>query len=279
MTLLLQTIPRILPFYGSRILEDGPTAAELQLEADYAAEIDPALAMAYLYAINRLQPMYGASEAEIKQALLDMYQREDLYSSTLYDVVSYNGRAAYNIGGRIGLDTLGLDGTFDLQDPEISGNLEPHYLRLSDIDGEYSLLDTTAGEVAQQARMAADGGQEWDTLYNFLTLWYRGRVAIRSYNIANTETVRMSRIGLLASFIGNGVTGVIHRTAGDDRVCPICQPLNGKQYTAANIYDPLSSIGADQIPLHGRCRCYYEPIRKGWVIPAVIWTGFELGDE
>ena len=273
----LHHIARTLPLYGFRILEDGPTAAELQLEADYSEEMEAALVLAYLFAINQVQPLFGATEAEMRETLLAAFRNNSLYSDEIYRTVRYYGQRGYNVGGQIGIDTLGLNGVFDLSDPQILANLETIYEKLSEVDGEYSLLGTTAKEVAQQVRIQYATGAEWEQALGALLVWYGLRAAVRSVNIANTESVRMSRLGLAAVFAGNGITAVIHRTAEDERVCPVCQPLNGKRYNLGDVFDPLARVPEpDYIPLHGSCRCYYEPVREGWSIPVTIWLGWEL---
>ena len=57
----------------------------------------------------------------------------------------------------------------------------------------------------------------------------------------------------LAAF--SDTTQYVFRTAGDDRVCPICAPLEGTIYNDASEID----FGLDNPPVHGNCRCRIIP--------------------
>lgn len=77
----------------------------------------------------------------------------------------------------------------------------------------------------------------------------------RALLIAQTETIYAHAEGQLDSFQRLGVTelGVKAEwlTAGDDRVCPLCQANEGNIYTI----DEARGL----IPLHPRCRCTWIP--------------------
>jgi len=45
-------------------------------------------------------------------------------------------------------------------------------------------------------------------------------------------------------------------TRKDERVCPICSPLDGKQFTFDDPSKP-------DIPVHHNCRCRYLEVKKG----------------
>ncbi len=113
-----------------------------------------------------------------------------------------------------------------------------------------------------------------------LSAWVLGRTVIRSAMIAETETVRMTRWGMVSAFVGNGIRGVRHECEADvDDRCygKICPPYCGVEYELTGVLDPMGGIpGASQIPLHPRCRCWYSPRMDGWLKPALIWTGFAL---
>ena len=88
-----------------------------------------------------------------------------------------------------------------------------------------------------------------DTLGRFIP------AARRAEMIARTEIMRAFNEASLTEMENWGVEGVSalaeFKTAGDDRVCEICQPLEGKIYTIKEARGVL--------PKHTRCRCIWLP--------------------
>lgn len=78
----------------------------------------------------------------------------------------------------------------------------------------------------------------------------------RARTLAQTEMIRAHHHAMVQEMRNWGVIGVRVLaewvTAGDDRVCPICRPLNGKIYTL----DQAEGL----IPRHPRCRCMIIPL-------------------
>jgi SPP1 gp7 family putative phage head morphogenesis protein len=72
----------------------------------------------------------------------------------------------------------------------------------------------------------------------------------RAELIARSETMRAYNQGALKFEAKIGVTKVVWLTAGDERLCPDCEPLDGKEY-------PLVSLPSQ--PLHPACRCTHVP--------------------
>lgn len=71
-------------------------------------------------------------------------------------------------------------------------------------------------------------------------------------------------------FRRSGVTALKWVTVGDERVCPICVPLDGKEVsTGADFKAPTGEIGQHP-PIHVGCRCYLIPTR---VDGFRIWNG------
>lgn len=77
----------------------------------------------------------------------------------------------------------------------------------------------------------------------------------RALLIARTEVINAHAEGQLDSFQELGVedlgVDVEWSTAGDDRVCPECEALNGQTYSI----DEARGL----IPLHPNCRCSWVP--------------------
>lgn len=77
----------------------------------------------------------------------------------------------------------------------------------------------------------------------------------RAFTIARTEIIHAHAEGQLDGFEKLGVQQLGIRaewvTAGDDRVCPLCAPLEGKTFTVEQ--------ARGMIPKHPNCRCSWVP--------------------
>jgi SPP1 gp7 family putative phage head morphogenesis protein len=77
---------------------------------------------------------------------------------------------------------------------------------------------------------------------------------VRAELIGVTEITAAYAQGNREAWIMAGLSLMTWRTAGDDLVCPICQPMNGQ-------IAPLGigfNIGGP--PAHARCRCWLSPV-------------------
>jgi SPP1 gp7 family putative phage head morphogenesis protein len=83
--------------------------------------------------------------------------------------------------------------------------------------------------------------------------------ANRADVIARTEIIRAHSEGQLDALERLGVeqvgVAVEWSTAGDDRVCPLCQPMDGVVYKTKEAHN--------LIPRHPRCRCAFLPANVG----------------
>jgi SPP1 gp7 family putative phage head morphogenesis protein len=77
----------------------------------------------------------------------------------------------------------------------------------------------------------------------------------RATDLARTEIIRSHADATLNRYEQAGVTEVVGQaelsTAGDQRVCPICESLDGQTF-------PLDEARGT-IPIHTRCRCRWTP--------------------
>ena len=267
---------------GSRALSDGPTAGELLLEAGFGSGLRPSLSDLYrLPIVEGLGEMMAQSREEIARTTLRFYRERPDVVDAARDRLRPYLRRGFNLGGQMGLDALELDGWFELTDDHIGDVLEAHAGRLVETrwQAEMSLLVTTAEEIGREVSRRRDDGVSAADMLPLLSAWVLGRTVIRSAIIAETETVRMTRWGMLWAFAGNGIRGVVHECAPDveQRCNGACPPLCGTEYELSSVFNPMGGIPAEgQIPLHPRCRCWYVPLHDGWVKPALIWTGFAL---
>lgn len=87
----------------------------------------------------------------------------------------------------------------------------------------------------------------------------------RSLTLARTEVIRANAEASLNMFEEAKVYGVQTQsewsTAGDDRVCPLCKPMEGKVFKLEE--------ARGMIPRHVNCRCVWKPVVVGG-------TGIEL---
>jgi len=76
--------------------------------------------------------------------------------------------------------------------------------------------------------------------------------SVRAQMIASTEVTRVFAEANQQTWSSTGfVSQMTYRTAVDDRVCPICSPLEGKEMQLHDNEAP---------PRHPRCRCWLTPI-------------------
>lgn len=226
-----------------------------------------------------------ASAAELTRLILAFYASDETLLRPLANNLHHYGLRAFNLGGQMGLDALGINAPFELEDEGLLALVAARMARLSDIDGELSLPQTTAEEIARQIARQREAHPEWGIpeVIDFVARWALARSAVRGTMIAATEGVRMTRTGLVITFLGNDCEQVYHICeANVEELCTtqVCVPLCGKRYLLAkDWFNPLKIIPpAERIPLHPFCRCKYEPDLSNWTRPAVIWTGFALAE-
>jgi SPP1 gp7 family putative phage head morphogenesis protein len=82
--------------------------------------------------------------------------------------------------------------------------------------------------------------------------------ARRAEILARTEIIRAHHQAMIQEYRNWGITGVRvmaeWKTAGDDRVCSLCEPMEGRIFTLEEV-QPM-------IPLHPQCRCIALPYKK-----------------
>lgn len=272
-----------MPLAGGRALRDGPTAGELVLEAGFARRLQPTLADLYRQPIQAgLEALMQQTRPEMVRSILGYYRERVELPGRLGDVARAYGRMALNTGGQMGLEELGLIGQFEATDETVLAAVDTAVGRLTDTrrGARRSAVVTTAEDIANQVAARRDEGILPVDLIPLLATWILGRVVVRSALIAATENVRLSRLGAVWAFAGNGVYGIRHECeASVDDLCRggICPALCGVEHVVGGLRDPLGGIpSVELIPLHPRCRCRYAPVLDNWQQPSQVWTGFPL---
>lgn len=131
------------------------------------------------------------------------------------------------------------------------------------------LTETTKQRLALEIARFAESGESLPKLVARLTDSDGGMFSkARARRIAVTEVTRAYAEGNLAAWRAGGTERIQWQTAMDERVCPICWPMQGK---VTDIDKPFEhpTLGSIRIPAHVNCRCRIAPyievtVPDGW---------------
>lgn len=171
-------------------------------------------------------------------------------------------------GGQATLDELKLGGVFNLTDPELISFFDDHTrLLITSVD------DFTAKWIAMKIKRGKTEGLSTMQIAETLINDGKDISKIRAQRIAVNELINAMTVVELEAAERLGIQEIIWRTSIDDRVCPICLPLEGDKVEVGEEFD--TSVGPVKgPPAHVSCRCFLEEvIPSNWVIPDSIWTG------
>lgn len=190
----------------------------------------------------------GADDAAIRDAI----NRVSATSEPVREVLRRNLAQSSSLGVTVALDTLGAIGYgFD-----------------------WTLAHTDAAQWASQYSYELVRGINQTTanrLQVAVNDWFQERTTLpdlvrelqptfgrrRAQLIAQTETTRAAREGSVRGFEQSGVVqGVEWATVRDERVCPVCGPLNGQRADLRGMF----AGGQAQPPAHPGCRCFVRPV-------------------
>lgn len=113
--------------------------------------------------------------------------------------------------------------------------------------------ETTLARLQRDVATWFETSEGLDALIDDLTpIFGRDRAEL----IAATETTRAAAEGQMLGYRNSGVVEQVEwRTTVDERVCPICGPMDSRR---APLSDPqIEGVG---IPAHPRCRCWWVPV-------------------
>ena len=265
-----------IPF--ARVLDrEAFQLAEQVAESEFYEALRPRLAALYRSPLED-EGLRRAYEGDrLRPFLRNHYRANPRAALGMRDVLDEFKVSTFNLGGQYALDSLGLAGRFRIEDDAILSGLQEDSRQSTSVDGDLSLVDTTVTELTGQLEAHRAGGSLLADAIPAVNAWVIGRAVIRTAIIVQTESVRASRWAILSAFVGNGIGGVTFYTVADERVCFLCRPLHGERFDIRSVFTPFRDLPAyARIPLHPRCRCFYDAITDGWLKPAVIWTGFAL---
>lgn len=168
-------------------------------------------------------------------------------------------------GGQAALDKLGVDAIFGLVNKELLDYFDDYTQLLIQ-----TLDETTKKWIAETLQNGKTQGLTPDQISNLLVDEGKGITKIRAERIVLTETAKaMSRVEL-ETYRRYGVEEKIWRTSRDERVCPVCAPMDGERRKVKDNF----SQGIEGPPAHVSCRCYMEQVvPDNWETPTTGWTG------
>jgi len=246
------------------ILGGGATAEEIALEAAFNEALQEPIEATYQLPIDEGLVDEDGDRDELIIWILALFASNAPATDILRAVLFTFMVQAYNLGGQIALDTVGIDETFNLTNEDILADIEQRAIDLVDPENDPNLLNTTARDLAIQVAAGRAAGLTANEVSENLALYIAGRALTRSTAISGNESVRASRAALIEVFVRVGIERVQFKTQEDDRVCQICRPINNQIFIVGE---------GPEIPddLHGECRCYYIPAPDE--VAEEVWTG------
>ena len=188
----------------------------------------------------------------INSRLLESQPAVDAIARTLYDAAGAGVNMALDELERIG---IGFDYT-------LVNTRAQEWARQYSYELIQGINDTTKQAVAQAVERWYGNGEPLSALIDDLQPAFSKK---RAKLIAATETTRASSQGNLLGYRESGVvTGLVFKTARDERVCAFCGGLDGKivSIEGGSFYDELPpQLQAklkrrfDVPPVHPNCRC------------------------
>jgi SPP1 gp7 family putative phage head morphogenesis protein len=165
------------------------------------------------------------------------------------------------LSGQDALDTISVNQKYTLRNTA--------FIRQKANDLIPTLNQTTAKELSKKLEEAKAGFLTIDETIDFLLEYSRERVKQRAEITALNESSIVSNATQFDVYDKSGVVELRWVTSKDERVCPICKPLNNK---VINVRGNFTSGGETlkYPPAHINCRCFVEPVERE-ALP--VWNG------
>lgn len=250
-----------------------------ELDERWQAEMLPVIEDLYWYPFRNGIAEAPEDEDELRTWLEEQYDDALIVAILLMLLMRYQ-REAYNLGGQIGLDFLGIDETFILTNEEIITELNEFAEMLVTQGTEFSLIDTTIDDLVRELPKARES--ESSALMALAT-YIAARAVQRNEMIERSERPRQVANALHQLYRRNGVQFMMYDVMGVG--CPrICAPWHGQVFRMGT-----ASV---RIPQHPHCDCGWSPILfdgqvvgsppvvvsvpelpSVWEIPEDVWRG------
>lgn len=180
----------------------------------------------------------------------------------LQDIVRTEGAERFN-------EVEGAAGAFDPDHKRIQGILKKNLKLMAE-----SYTDTTIKILEKKLTEAIENGDSMTEIRDTVAEVFDFTESYRAARVAHTEVFRTANAAGREAFKQSGVvTAVRWHTAADERVCPFCNPMNGKIVSVDEGFfkkgDQLVGDNGKVLnieysdvmdpPLHSNCRCFTLP--------------------
>lgn len=155
--------------------------------------------------------------------------------------------------GQASFDRLGIDGTFALKNEELIRYFDDHTRLIS-----AGIDDTTKEWLAKKIQEGKENLLNPFEIAQSIRDEASAMIRVRAESIVLTETANAMSIVQIEVARRYGITRMRWRTSKDERTCPICLPLEGKEAEVGK--GGRFEGGYNHPPSHVRCRCYLEEI-------------------
>lgn len=183
-------------------------------------------------------------------------------SQNLINITFEFFRKVQSIAGQNAVDTLTQNATYQLRDTG--------YIRSKSNEIWSGLNTTTAKQISQEIETAKEGFLNLQETIDYVLEKQREIIRNRSELIADQEASMIAGGTTYDIYKKSGVVALKWVTSQDERVCPICQPINNQIVNINGIFNNNLGNMGKYPPIHINCRCFVVPeIRNG----DQVWTG------
>jgi len=262
---IYKTITRALETYNVNNTLDVLEATELANRAEL--EVKKALTRSMMSVVTEElteRALTLTRKANTNRLIVDMYANEMEYvEDDEYEELSALLLLSANAGGQAALNRLDSEATFDLKDTSYITSTIAVLLGILFT----SNLDFVAGKV-EEARGGMLTVQE---TMEFLGVEITANANMRAELTVKNEIAKVVGDLEFEVFKRAGTSETKWVTVMDERVCPICMPMEGQVRTLGTPFTGGDGSSAIHPPIHIRCRCFLEPLSIENL--GGIWTG------
>lgn len=169
-----------------------------------------------------------------------------------------------NIGGQSALNTLEVEKEFKLRNPMVRE-------RVTELLP--ALRDTSVKNLVKDFKDAFELSLTSSEAWLYTLEGVKQRAKTRSKMIVENESAVFVGRTQFEVFRSAGVDVLEWVTVMDDRVCEICQPMDGQQRPIGNNFKGGDGSLGMYPPIHIGCRCFLDPVQVEGVRLQSIWTG------
>lgn len=176
--------------------------------------------------------------------------------------------------GELEMGKLLIGVTFDVENPRVSAFISRRKFRFAK-----DISNTTQKQLQEVFRVALNEGEGIYEMTKRVQALFESKKKYEAERIARSEVIRASNFGAEQAYLQSGVVSekewIVSR---DERLCPFCQPMNGRRVVVGMAYFQRGDVihGTDEEgnivsanldyedifhpPLHPNCRCTLSPV-------------------